>query len=208
MSIHQIFGLIAGAISLCAYGLYIYQIWRGNTRPSRSSWWILTVVWGVLLASSLSLGSEGVGSNWTAYVERGIQVVYVAGSLVIAISTIWRGSSQPWGRLDWLCAASAGLALILYFVFENFALSLAMSLLADIFGIIPTVQNARKYPQHEDFNAWALESFASVLALFAITTWAFTLDSASEMLPVFYLVIINISITYLIWSGRRKLKSI
>ncbi len=203
MTSHIIFGFISGGISLFAYGIYIYAIWYGDTRPSRSSWWILTVVWGVLLLSSLSIGDSGIQSHWTSYVERGITIAYVLGSLVIAISTIWRGSVERWGVLDYLCAVSAGIALLLYFVFDQPVLSFAMSLVADIFGIVPTVRNAYRHPEQEDFAAWGIECAASFLALFAISVWAFSLESASQFLPVFYLVIANSLITILIWRGRR-----
>ena len=202
MTIHVVLGFVSGGLSLFAYCLYIYSIWWGNTRPSRSSWWILTVVWGVLFASSLSLGGE---NDWVAYVERAIQLTYVIGSLAIAISTIWRGQNEQWGLTGWLCAGAAGIALVLYFIGQDYLiLSLAMSTLADFFGIWPTIQNARKYPENEHLLAWEIEVTASIIALGAISVWALSWGSAGAYLPVFYLIAINGAITFLIRSGLRR----
>src|SRR3989344_628687 len=201
-------GLLAGVLSLVAYGIYIYKIWLGNTRPSRSSWWILTVVWVVVLFSSVSVGTEGEFGYWTSYVQRGIQVAYIFGSFGVAISTLWRGSPDTWGIWDWLCAIFAGIALILFAVLgsEYHFISLILAIFADFFGIAPTIRNAYRYPQHEDFIAWMLECIASFIALFAVSIWAFTVKSAGEFFPILYLVIVNVIITYFIWIDRRVSK--
>lgn len=203
------FALVSGIISLAAYGLYIYTIWFGDTRPSKSSWWILTVVWSVLLLSSISLSSEGTLVEKFQTLPGGwLSLSYILGSLIIAISTIWRGASEKWGTLDYWCAGSALLALILYFVIHEPFWALVLSLVADVFGIIPTIKNAYVHPDKEDITAWTLESIASIIGLLAITGWFASYESISQWSPVVYLVIVNVIITLLICRKFFKQKTL
>lgn len=199
--------LISGIISLAAYILYIYTIWFGSTRPSRSSWWILTIVWSVLLLSSLSLTPGAtLREQFLALPGGWLTLSYIAGSLVIAISTLWRGSSDKWGIFDYMCAAFAALSLILYFVSGVPFLALVMAVVADLFGILPTMKNAWLHPDEEDLKAWVLESIASILALFGISAFLFTEESFAAWSPVVYLVIVNVIITLFITRifGNKK----
>lgn len=199
--------LISGIISLAAYILYIYTIWFGSTRPSRSSWWILTVVWTVLLLSSLSLTPGAtLKEQFLALPGGWLTLSYIAGSLVIAISTLWRGSSDKWGIFDYMCALFASLSLVLYFVSGIPFLALVMAVIADLFGILPTMKNAWLHPDEEDLKAWVLESIASILALFGISTFFFTAESFAAWSPVVYLVIVNVIITLFITRifGNKK----
>jgi len=203
MEYTTIFQWAAGLLSFGAYGVYIFDIWFGTTRPSRSSWWILSIIWIVLLLSSVALApGENFVEQFSSTAGGYISLAYILCSLIIAISTIWRGSKELWGLFDWLCLIFAGLSLILFIFVQNPILSLVSAILADIFGILPTIKNAWNYPNHEHFWAWFLTSFASILSLFAITRWTLDLTGASDWLSVFYLLIINILITIIIFYRR------
>lgn len=199
--LHTIFGITAGVLSLFSYGLYVYTIWFGDTRPSRSSWWMLTLVWSVLFLSSISLDSGA--SDWHTYLDRGLAISYIAGSFIIAVSTLWRGGKEPWRKFDFLCLFFVIVALVLYFIFNAPLWSLIMGIVADIFAIIPTIENAWKHPKDEDLNAWILVCAASLIGLGA-TNWTFSKESMSILLPTFYLILVDGIITWLIWRGQRR----
>ena len=197
--IHQIIGITAGVISLLAYGLYIYKIWWGNTRPSKSSWWILSFVWIIVLLSSVSLApGNTINEQWTSIASRWLSVSYIIGSLVIAVSTIWRGSGKKWNLFDYACLVSAGVAMICYFFFNNSAASLVFAIFADLCGIMPTIKHAWQNPHEEDLTAWIVESFASLLGILAVTHWSLTFQDASDWASPVYLLIINIIIVCII----------
>jgi hypothetical protein len=202
--LHQIIGLTAGLISVAAYAIYIYGMWWGNTRPSRSSWWLLTVVWTVIFMSSISVGKDAPTATTEDYLDRALQISYIFGSLIIAISTIWRGSNIKWDMYDYMCAACTAVALALYFVFSAPMPSLIMAVVADIFAILPTVNNSKTNPEHEHLSAWKLELFASALAMFAISSWSFKFDSISLWLPNLYLITANGLIVILIKKGLKQ----
>lgn len=195
----EIIALIAGGLSLFAYGLYIYQIWWGKTRPSRSSWWILTVIWTVVLLSSITLApGETQIEQWVAVASRWLSISYIIGSLGVAISSVWRGSSEKWGIFDYLCAVSAGVTLVLYFVVKDAVTSLVFGILADLFGLMPTIKHAWTNPEEEDLSAWVLTVVACVLTLFAVSGWSISIEDASDWAIPVYLVIVDLIIVVLI----------
>ncbi len=193
------FQVVSGLISGAAFLIYIANIIWGNTRPSRSSWWIIGVVWIIFLFSSLSL-APGISflEKWNALAGNWILLAYIVGSFAIAILSLWCGSSDRWGMFDYLCAIFAALAVFLFFVTENSLWSLIFSTIADFCGILPTIRNAWKFPQHEHFFAWFLESISGILVLFAITRWSFDLVGVSDWASPIYLVIMNTLITTII----------
>lgn len=189
---HQTIGIIAGLVSLFSYGLYIYQIWWGETRPSKSSWWILSVVWTVILLNSISL-APGLDAKekWGAIAASWLSIAYIVGSLAIAVSTIWRGAHEKWRWTDYVCAFSAGVAIIFYLVVKNPEISLVLSFVADFFGLLPTIENAWKYPEQEDFLAWCLTVVAAVIGLFAVSHWSLSFAGASDWLSPVYLTVFD-----------------
>lgn len=189
-------GIIAGGLSLIAFGVYIYNIIFGQTRPSRSSWWIISAVWIVLLLSSLSLSpGETWIEKWNTLPANWISLVYIVASLVIAILSIKKGSGEKWEFFDYCCAVLAVISLVFYIGFHAPLLSLVTALLADFFGILPTVKNAWKYPRNEHFFAWLLEVVASILTLSLVTNWTLTQEGFAKWGSPSYLTIMNGLIT-------------
>lgn len=198
----QTISIIAGVISGGAYFIYLHGMWRKDTRPSKSSWWMVTVVWVVVFLSSLSLDSSKHDSF--AYFERTIQIVYILGSLLIAISTIWRGQKEPWEWSDYLCAICVAIALTLYIVFRDPFLSMILGIAADAFAIIPTIRNAKNNPHSEHKLAWNIELFSCLIAVFGISVLNTTAESMALWVPIIYLVVVNGIIVALIYQGRKK----
>src|SRR3989344_9149248 len=77
--ITQHLGEIAGLISFSAYLIYIISTFRGKTKPSRSTWWILTFVGILIFASSYSINAKE---------SMRIQLSYIIGPLIIAILSL------------------------------------------------------------------------------------------------------------------------
>ncbi len=170
-----------------------------NVRPSRSSWWILSVVWTIVLFSSISLAPGATYSaQWSAIAGSWISIAYIVGSLGVAVSTLWRGSDAKWQYSDYLCAIFASIAVILFFVFKDPQSSLIFGILADFFGLIPTIIHSHRSPQEESFISWCIGTFGSLLGIFAVSHWSLSFESASDWASPIYIFLINISITLLI----------
>ena len=100
-----IVGIAAGILSLAAYALYIRAIWRGTTKPSRSTWWVLTLVGLLILLSYYAEGARE--SIW-------VPIVYVAGLLLVAILSVKRGEGASWSRIDRWCFTGAVFSMLLW----------------------------------------------------------------------------------------------
>ncbi len=186
-------GEIAGVISFAAYLLYIISIFRGKTKPSRSTWWILTLVGILIFATSYSL--EATESMW-------IQLSYIVGPLIIAILSLFSqyGYKEGLLKIDKICLAGAVICAFIWFVFNSPFIALLGSIVVDFIGLIPTMKKAYIDPEHEDPSAWALEFLASAMNVFAISAW-FSLEE-KDWIYALYLFLVNGIVAALLWRRR------
>lgn len=176
-------GFIAGVISFFAYCLYIVTSMWGKTRPSRVTWWVLTIL-GILIFST----SYAEGARDTLWIAAS----YILGPLIVAIVSIWKGEGG-WEKLDIFCIVVTAISVVIWFTFNSPLTALIIGLGLDFVGLLPTIKKSFERPDGEDGIAWSLESVASVLSLFAVTTWTVGI----AIYPI-YLVVANMLITVLI----------
>ena len=151
----------AGLIAAAAYIPYLWKTWKGVTRPNRTTWWIYTVVGGVATASSYA-----AGARWTLVVP----LVYVIGSLVVALLAIRRGEGgSSW--LDRSCLATAAISILVWQVSGDPLLAVIMNSLADIAGSVPTMVKAWRDPARENRWAWFMFFAANGCTLFLVPQW-------------------------------------
>ena len=193
---------IAGGISFFEYAVYIYDIFERDTRPSRSSWWILSIVWIVFFASSLSLAPG------YSFIEKfhnlaggSLFLTYIAGSIIIAVLSVKYGSRDKINKLDVVCATLTMCSLVLFFITTKIY-SLIAAIIADFFAILPTIKNAYKYPHQESLRAWILCVIASTIALFAVNKWDTSFESFSDWSNPVYLTVINLIILSIMFFRR------
>lgn len=188
--IYQHIGEIAGIISFCAYLKYIISTFQGKTKPSRSTWWVLTFVGIVIFASSYSL--EATESMW-------IQLAYILGPLIIAIQSLFPKYGYGAGmlKIDKICLSGAVVCIALWVIFNSPLIALLGSIVVDFIGLIPTIKKSYTDPQEEDPVAWGMELFASAINAVGITVW-FSLAEKDWMYAL-YLIILNGIITTLLW---------
>lgn len=189
---------IAGIVSLVAYGIYIFSTIKGETKPSRSTWWILTLVGIVIMWSSYALGSTD--NLW-------IQMSYVIGPGIIAVLSLKYGDNFGFEKLDWICLIGAFVSIILWIVFNSPLVALLGSIIVDAIGLIPTIKKSYTNPKEEDPTAWSLEMFASILNAIAIGTW---FQEDKSWIYAIYLVLMNGTIFTLLvlrpWHKSLKTK--
>ncbi|MES2416146.1 MAG: hypothetical protein V4504_00365 [Patescibacteria group bacterium] len=184
-------GFIAGALSFFAYLVYIFSILKKETRPSRSTWWILTFVGTIIIWSSYILGARE--NLW-------IQGSYVLGPLIIAILSLKYGEGSGFSKLDKICFAGALVSCLGWIIFNSPLIAFLGSIIVDFIGLLPTIKKSFYKPEEEDPNAWLIETTASILSMLAVTVW-FTLDQ-KDWIYALYLFLVNFSITFLLWRKR------
>lgn len=190
---YSLIGIMAGAISFCAYVFYIVNTLKGKTKPNRATWWILTLI-GIMIA-------------WSYYVEGArdtiwIALSYVVGPLVIAILSLQYGEGE-WETLDKACLTGAISSAVVWSISESALVVLIINVCMDFIGLIPTIKKSYLRPEGEDRTAWTMEVIAGFLNLFAIKNWIFGI----AFYPL-YLVIINSVVLYMLYRPILKHKVI
>jgi len=180
--IYQHIGEIAGGLSFLAYLKYILSIFQGKTKPSRSTWWILTFVGILILVSSYSIGAKE--NIW-------IQLSYVVGPLIIAILSLFSqyGYSSGLLKIDKVCLLSGILCIILWIVFNSPLIAFIGSIIVDFIGLIPTIKKAYFNPNKEDPVAWGIEMVAIIINALGISVWFSAVEK--DWIYALYLIIIN-----------------
>ena len=182
-------GILAGTLSGIAYLLYIIRTIKGPTKPNRATWWILTLVGLIILASYYREGARE--TIW-------VPLAYVVGPLVIAFLSLRYGEGG-WEGLDKWCLVGALCGAGLWAISGSALTALLVNIGVDFLGIIPTIKKAYLRPAGEDKTAWALEAIACWLNLGAIKIWTFSI----WVYPV-YLAVANGLIALLLIYGQYK----
>jgi hypothetical protein len=183
-------GFVAGVLSLAAFVPYIISILKGVTKPSRASWIIWLVV-GVLLLSSYRTS----GAKFTLWMP----ISYVIGPIIVVCLSI-KHSTGGWSKFDIFCLSLAAGSLIVWFISESAALALAMHLIIDAMGVLPTVKKAYSNPKEENKTTWMMLFVGSILNFLAI-------DSLNLMKMAYpsYMLIGNGIIFLLVAFPQKKL---
>lgn len=185
--LQEILGIIAGIIAFSAYIIYYYAILKGETKPSRATWWIWTVV-GTIIGLSYFFS----GATYTIWVPLGEAL----GPLGVAILSVKYGVGG-WTPFDRWCILGASISLAIWFASGSALLALLSSLCIDLSAALPTIKKIRKDPSTEDKFAWSLTSLANFMNMGAVNTITF----AVLIYPI-YAAIIDLVILFYIW--RRK----
>lgn len=158
-------GLIAGMLAIVAFLPYILSILKGKTRPNKTTWWVWTIIGGLVLLSYYS-----VGANSTLWVP----IALFVGMFATAVLSLKYGESG-WSKLDLYCLGGGAVGIILWIIFSEPLLALVASMFVSFVGALPTIKKTYIDPAGEDRLAWILFSIADIVNLFAIEQWVFAI---------------------------------
>lgn len=183
LNTHETLGIIAGILGVVGFIPYIISILRGKTRPNQATWFIWTLVGGLLAFSYLFEGDKN-----TIWLPLG----YFLGPLVVALLSFRYGYST-WTRLDKICIIAALISLLPWLLANNATGTLLINVLIDSMGAIPTIVKAYREPETEDFTAWLIFLIANTIEVLAITDWNMTVAY-----PIYLFLIAGIIIAFIL----------
>jgi hypothetical protein len=163
--IQALFGIAAGIVSFIAYPIYFVDIIKGNTKPSRVTWWVLT-----LLNIALSISYFASGARTTIW----IPISYSVGFFFVALLSLKYGEGS-WEKSDLACLAGAILSIAVWFLSRSPEIALYFIIATDFIGLAPTIYKSFKRPWTESRLSWSVAAAASLLNIFAIETWSFAI---------------------------------
>lgn len=158
---YEMIGIIAGVLAIGGYIPYIYSILAGKTQPNRATWFIWTIVGGLLAFSYIAEGDQH--SIW-------LPLGYFVGPLMVALLSLRYGYAE-WTKLDTICIVAAIISVIPWILSDNATLTLLINVIIDSTGAIPTLVKTFREPETEDLTAWLIFFIANTLQLFAISMW-------------------------------------
>lgn len=190
---YETLGIIAGVIAIGGYIPYIYSILAGHTRPNRATWFIWTIVGGLLAFSYIAEGDQN--SIW-------LPLGYFFGPLITAILSLRYGYAE-WTRLDTICIAAALISIIPWVFADSATTTLLINLLIDSTGAIPTLVKTYREPETEDFSAWVIFFIANTLQLFAISMW-----NLASLYPIYLFLLAGAMVVFTLKGKIFKKESV
>jgi hypothetical protein len=189
----EIFALIGILFMLASYSIYIYSIFKGETRPHPFSWFI----WGLLTAigffAQMSDGA-GVGAIITAL--SAIISFFIAGIGYIKREHITISKSDKWAFILSLTA------IPLWMITQTPLWSVILITLIDGAGFYPTFRKSWYFPKQESSLSYTLGGFKHFFTIMALEHYSIT----TALFP-FSLVLTNFTLIAMIFYRKRILNN-
>ena len=182
--------VLFGAVTLLwGIGLYIRDIFRGETKPNLVSWILWTIA--PLIASAAAFST---GVRWAALptfmVGFGPLLVVIAA--LIKRNAIWK---LTW--FDYLCGTLSLAALILWILTKNPNIAIIFSILSDGLAALPTLKKAWQFPETESGIIYIAALFNILTSFIALQGYSF-----SEIAFPIYNTLINIALSGAVYRKR------
>jgi hypothetical protein len=140
----EFFAIASGIIVLIGAPFYAIDIFKGKTKPERTTWFIWSVL-GVIAFFS----QKALGAHWSL-VYAGIDAL---GSLIVFALSLKYGVGG-WSVLDRIALAVALIGVALAYVAHRPLLAIVGIMLADAAGAVLTIRKTFKQPDSETSITW------------------------------------------------------
>ncbi|MEM9946484.1 MAG: IS256 family transposase [Cyanobacteria bacterium P01_D01_bin.36] len=170
-------GKIAGVFAFLGYIPYLMSIVRRKTLPNPATWWIWSIMGGILFASYYLEGNRE--AIW-------VPLSYFIGPTVTGILSLKYGRNE-FGSFEKYCLGGAALSLVLWQV-SGPVVALTMLIMIDLIAIAPTLRKTYFKPNSEDPLAWSIFWVANTINLYVvIASEAPTYATIAYPLELFFL---------------------
>jgi hypothetical protein len=189
MSILQFIGVASGVLAAVAYVPYVRDIFKGDAKPERVSWFIWVVLACIAFFSQLAEGAHS--SLWFTGLDS-------VGAVVIFLLALRYGAGG-FTRRDKIGLLTAGIGLLLWYVTRHAAIALLLTIIVDASGAWLTVAKTYKNPRTETYAMWAMVALAGVLAMISVGG----MNPALLVYP-FYIFLANIAVVFAKFAGSYR----
>lgn len=188
----EILGLAAIILGLIAYVPYLIDIFKRKVEPHPFSW----LIWGLgsSLIFALQISHGGGAGAWVT------ATVALMCFMVSALAFYFNGSKNI-TKNDILSLSISIVALCLWLWVDLPTVAALSMVVAEVFGLIPTLRKTWVNPYSESYPVWIINSLRHALSLGALG--ALNLITVSN--PVFWTVS-NLTVAVIIFFRRLHLK--
>ncbi len=180
---------LAILFSLIGTSFYIRDIFRGKTKPNAVSWviWMIAPFVGVFLELK-----AGAGLSVIPVAMAGFIPVLVIVAAIIKRNAVWRITN-----FDIFCGILSVIALVLYVLTRNTAISISFAIASDFLAGVPTLVKSWRFPETETAGAYIPGIVNNTIALFVIRHWTYSIYSFS-----IYFIVENLAILFCIYHKK------
>src|SRR6202051_975765 len=165
MTTNAVLGIAAGILGLAANPEDVADIVRGDTKPRRTTWWMLAALHLVLTASYYASGARE--TVW-------LPTAYAISFVVVGLFSIRYGETG-WRITDSVCLLGVCCSVLLWWIARSAELALFLTISADFLAITPTIEKSYRRPWTENRTAWLMATAAALLNVLAVETWTVTI---------------------------------
>ena len=158
LTYHEILAGIAVLLVLVAYIPYMFDIVKGKVAPHPFSW----LIWAMTATSIFFLQTSN-GSGAGAY---GTGVVAICAAIIFVLA--FRANKVRIRPLDIISLCIAILGIILWIFIDQPTISIAILLLVEVIGFIPTFLNGWRNPYKDSIAVWSVNGMRQALGLSAV----------------------------------------
>ena len=155
----EIFTAIGIAFMAVSYGVYIFSIFKGETRPHPFSWFIWGLLTAIACAAQIADGG-GIGTSITA--------LSAVISFFIALIGYIKRDNIIISKSDVISFFLSLLAIPLWLITDTPLWSVILITLIDAGGFYPTYRKSWHHPQQESCLSFALGGFKHVFTILAL----------------------------------------
>ncbi len=188
MNIQQLFLIISIVFGFVSPIIGITSVIKGDFKPQRMTRFL------IMLVSFLFVGTLFANGDTNGIYLASAQLL---GSIAMFYLSLKRGMGGN-TRLDWVVFAMAIGSLIIWQTTNIAFLGLAMSIVTDFIGFVPTLVKTWKYPETEEWKFYMSDVVASFFSILSIL--AFSLENLA--FPVYIFLINTTSVVMIL--GRKK----
>lgn len=151
-------GIISSVLMILAYIPYLWDMYRGKTRPHIFSWLIWTLVGGITFFGQVS--DKGGAGAWNTGTWALLCLIVFLGS--------FKTGTRDIRMLDWFCLLSCILGIALWAITKNALYTMILMCLIDTLAFLPTFRKAYHKPSEETLSVYYLTAVTIALGLLAL----------------------------------------
>lgn len=190
---HNLIGVIAIVIGFIGYAPYLYDMFKGRTKPHIFSW----TIWVLLEFTSFGIqikNGAGAGS-WVT--------LFSASVALIIVIYAFKYKNLMVTRIDWICFVGAVISLILWLLFNQPLIASIFLVITDLLAFIPTFRKTWNSPHDETLFEYAMASLKFIVAFFAFNSF-----STPTVIYPAYLIIANTTFVIFALVRRKMIKTL
>lgn len=164
---------IAGSVIVTIGTLpYLVDIIRGRTKPKLVTW----ATWSLL--NFVNLAVTIANSAW----QSGLLSLMTLACTLSVVALGFKSGAKTFSKFDIVCQITALVGLFFWFLASQSSIAVALVIIIDLAGTLPTFYHAWRAPYEETVQSFALGAFGSFLVMVSLQELTFV----SAGFPIYF----------------------